>query len=112
MNTKQLTDFLEEHKADIHKAIKDKIISDLTARVGWELPDLLKKEVDAFYATEISPAVRDYLSENKNSILEACIKACVEASEAVAKAMVAQVMKTMSDEYKSREVFKKLFNTF
>jgi len=111
MDTQQLTKFLDEHKEEINSAIKAKVISRLTEQVTWNLPELIRKDVDEFYADEIRPAVKQYLQDNKSDLMQVVIKACVDASEAVATAMAEHIKKTMSEEYKAKKVFSALFNT-
>ncbi len=109
MNTEELTRFLDDHKSEINEAIKQKVITQLTQQVSWNLPDLIRKDVDQFYADEIRPAVKEYLSDNKSALMQVVVKACVDASEAVATSMAEQIKKTMSSAYESKKVFSALF---
>ena len=111
MNTELLTQLLEEQKDEIKEAVKAKAIERLTSQVSWNLPDLIKADVNEFYATEISPLVKQYLADNKAALMQNIIKACVDASDAVAASMAEHIKKTMGDEYKAKKVFSALFNT-
>lgn len=111
MNTEQLTQYLEEHKSEINEAIKAKVITRLTEQVSWNLPELIRKDVDQFYADEIHPAVQQYLVDNKSALMQVVVKACVDASEAVATSMAEHIKKTLSNEYQAKKVFCTLFNT-
>lgn len=109
MNTEELTRFLDDHKAEISNAIKAKVIEQLTQHVSWNLPDLIRKDVEKFYTDEIRPAVKEYLDDNKSGLMQVVIKACTDASEAVATSMAEHVKKTMSSDYNAKKVFSALF---
>lgn len=109
MNAEDLTAFLEENKAEIHGAIKAKIIESMTQRVQWDLPDLIRKDVLQFYADEIQPAVKQHLVDNKEAIMQVVIKASVDAAEAVAKTMATHIQKTMESDYSAKKVWAALF---
>lgn len=110
MDTLELTAFLDEHKAEIHGAIKAKIISGMTQRVEWDLPELIRKDVLEFYKDEIAPAVKQHLADNKAALMQVVIKASVDAAEGVAKAMAQVIQHHMADDYKMRKFFGVLFD--
>jgi hypothetical protein len=110
MNIEELTKFLDDHKAELHEAVKARVLEGITERVKWDLPELIRKDVDQFYRDEIGPAVQKHLQDNKAEIMQVVIGHCVEAANAVASTM-AQVIKENLDKnnYRRDEIFKALF---
>lgn len=105
MNTEELTKYLEENKDQVKKAVLEKVIDSLTRQVEWDLPKLLQEDFHAFYETEIRPAVKQQLADNKEAVMQIVIKSCVDAAGSVATSMAEKIKKTMSSDYDAQKVF-------
>jgi hypothetical protein len=109
MNVEELTQYLEDNKEAVQKAVLAKVVDSLTRQVEWSLPKKLQEDFDSFYTEEIRPAVKQHLLENKGEVMQVVIKACVDTADSVAKALAARITKTMSEDYYAKKVFEAMF---
>jgi hypothetical protein len=110
MNVEELTQYLDDNKDSVKRAVLEKIVNSLTQQVQWDLPRKIQEDFDTFYKEEISPAVKQHMADNKEAIMQVVIKASVDAADSVAVAMSETIKKTMSSDTDAKKVFGALFD--
>ena len=110
MTEDDLKQFLDDNKADIQRAVKQKLIDGMLAQHQWQISGEIAKVVQEFVAAEIVPEVRNYMAEQKGPILEAAIKGAAEIGDQLSKAIVERTAKKLDpSNYEFRSILKALF---
>lgn len=110
MTPDDLKSFLEANKADIEKAVKEKVISGLLQSYHWDITSEINQVVKDFVSTEIVPALKEHLQSQKGPLMEAALLGASTMGDTLAKAVAENAAKNLtSDSYKFRAVMKALF---
>lgn len=110
MNADELQAFLDENRGEIAKSVKDSVIKRLIEQHRWDISEQIAKVVNEFVASEVVPEVKAALAEQKNGIVDACIKSFVIVGDELAKGLAADATKHISDGYHRSQILKAIFN--
>lgn len=110
MTEQQLKEFLDENKADIHAAVKRAAIDRLIAQHSWDITAQIKETVSAFVTSEIIPEVEAALAEQKGALVSGVIGGLASIADELAKGLAADAAKTISDDWRRKQVVKAIFN--
>lgn len=110
MTENELREFLEDNKASIQSAVKERMIESLLAQHQWEISGTISHVVQEFVTAEVVPEVKKYLADNKGPIVEATLVGAAAIGDTLSKAIVERTAKRLEpDNYQFRQIMKALF---
>lgn len=104
------TEVLESNKDAVRATVRDALIEGIKRQFQWELPEAVKKEVNAFLTDEVLPSVRAELEANKEEFVEAATTMVRGVPAEIAKAMQEQLAKNLTNSWTLRKVVEACFN--
>lgn len=109
MTEQELKEFMEENKLEIQQKVKTRIIEKLMSDYRWEISERMKTVVDEFVDEHVIPAVREELSAQKQSLVDAAVQSCAGIGDELAKALSKKAAENLSYGFKVDEIAQKLF---
>lgn len=110
MTEDELKQFLDDNKADIQQAVKQRVIAKLLEEHRWNISESVNKAVRDFVDEHVVPAVKAELEANKGGIVNAVVSTVSGVTEELAKGLVSDAAKNIGSEWKRREIIKAIFS--
>jgi FKBP-type peptidyl-prolyl cis-trans isomerase (trigger factor) len=107
------TDFFKEilhsNRDTVHAAVRDAMLDGIKKQFQWELPEAVKREVQAFIAEDILPEIRAELVASKDVFVNAATEMARAAPVEIAKAMQEHIAKNLTNSWTLRKVVEAMF---
>lgn len=105
-----IADILERKRLEIETSAMEVVTQTLKNKFQYRYDQDINKIVDEFFNVEIAPKIKEALHENKDKIVDACIKSAVEVATAIGESMTKRALETMAQDWKAKEVIKKVLD--
>jgi len=104
------TEVLESNREQVRAAVRDAMLDGVKRQFQWELPEAVKREVQAFITEDIIPAIRADLIANKETFVTAATQMASAAPAEIAKAMQEHMAKNLTNSWTLRKVVDAMFS--
>ncbi len=104
MNDEFFKEVLEQNKDAVKQKVVEAMMQGIQQKLSWELPETIKKEVDAFITAEVLPAVKAELMKNKDVFVNSATTFVNGIPAEVGKAMQQQVAKNLTTSWNLRKL--------
>lgn len=109
MDVEALKKMLEEQTPQIVAEVRSKVIERVAQDFEGRIAALSLKEVDAWFAENVAPAIVAALNDDKHIILEAVRTSVADIAAILAKRMTEHAAEKMEQTYNFRKVAEALF---
>jgi vacuolar-type H+-ATPase subunit C/Vma6 len=112
LTSEEIHQIVAESGQKIREKVLARIEEQTVSAIEGELRGAIAKEVQTFVAENVIPAVREQLAGEKPKLVEAAVRAAGPIADALTKALVARVEKTLENDYDASEILKKLISRY